>query len=110
MSNINIDNMDILGTNDAELYNLSNNKDKINNIKEDSDILAQHLLENIMKSYVTDTDIYNKNYIQDKMKIDKILLSSLIFQLNINNIAVKKSWMKQEVEIANQHFICLWHH
>lgn len=87
MNTINIDNME--GFNDDnETNNLSNNNEKIKKIKDDSDILAKNLLENIVNTYVTDDDTINKKYIQDKLKIDTILLSSLIFQLSVNNIAV----------------------
>jgi len=87
MNTINIDNME--GFNDDnETNNLSNNNEKIKKIKDDSDILAKNLLENIVNTYVTDDDTINKKYIQDKLRIDTILLSSLIFQLSVNNIAV----------------------
>ena len=77
MTTINIDNME--GFNDDnETNNLSNNNEKIKKIKDDSDILAKNLLENIVNTYVTDddtiNDTINKKYIQDNLKIDTILL------------------------------------
>lgn len=71
-------------------------------IKEEVDEKAEQIIQSIVTLYLPQTFIFEHEYVNQKMSIDKLTISSLVFQMKTAEHAIKK--LLEELDSGNTNF------
>lgn len=70
-------------------------------VKEDTDNKAEEIVESVVLLYLPPEFIYEHEYVRQKMSVDKLTVSNLIFQMKTAEHAIKK--LLEEIDTGNIH-------
>jgi hypothetical protein len=70
-------------------------------VKIDTDQKAEEIVESVVLLYLPPEFIYEQDYVRQKMSVDKLTVSNLIFQMKTAEHAIKK--LLEEIDSGNIH-------